>query len=112
MPAAIFQLLSSKIKSRQDFVGYLYNKTFTGNAYWALTTISISISPETNQQCFFSVQRKPVSRSVEAVKSIYADMLDIEKKSSSDDGIEKSLSYLNGQFQSFDLSYETFILSL
>ncbi len=73
MPKAIFQFFWETLKQNQPIAAYVKNKSKDGSYYWVLA-LAIPIS-----EGYFSIRLKPSSHVFDKIKTIYAEMLQLEK---------------------------------
>ncbi len=114
MPRAVFHLLWETVKSGRDFFGYVKNISKDGSFYWVYATVTPSYSPENNNEIigFFSVRRKPDSRKLAVIQTLYNDMLIAEKSRDRHDAIAAGMHILDRAITETGKSYHEFILTL
>lgn len=108
MPAVVFKLLWDRIKEGNEIFAYVKNKTKSGDFYWVFAHATPSFDTNRKISSYHSVRRKPSSKAIEAIKPLYAKLLDIEKSG----GIRASEAALTKILHDKGVSYDEFILSL
>ena len=108
MPAVIFKLLWNRIKEGKEIFAYVKNKTKNGDFYWVFAHVTPSFDLNRKISNYHSVRRKPSAKALEAIKPLYASLLQKEKNG----GMAASEAVLNQILKDKGLSYDEFILSL
>ena len=112
MPRVIFQLLWETLQNNREFNGYIKNMSKDGSFYWVFANVAPTFSPDNEVLGYYSVRRKPDPEKLNYIKNLYADLLDIEQQSSSDEAINNSLYKLNTLLNSREKGYDEFILTI
>ena len=112
MPAAIFELLWSRIKNGQETFAYVLNRTRTGNYYWVFAHVTPTRDLEGRVTGYHSNRRVPADSAVEKISTVYSQLLELEKNASSKkEGIQKGLQYFDDFLQNGGMNYEEYIFS-
>lgn len=112
MPRAIFKLLWDTISQKKEIFAYVKNMSKDGSAYWVMANVTASLDERNNIIGYYSVRRKPKSSAVKAVSELYREMLSIEKRVGTRDGMTASTEFLTNIMSKEGKSYEEFILSI
>jgi len=108
MPRIVFKLLWQRIQNGEEIFAFVINKTKNGNHYWVLANVTPSYNTKGNIISYYSVRRKPNAEGVKVIESLYAALLDAEKKG----GMDASLKLLNETLQEKGMSYDELITTL
>jgi len=108
MPRAVFKLLWSRIRNKEEIFAYVQNKTKNGNSYWVLANVTASVDTRNNIIGYYSVRRKPKASALELIKPLYTKMLQAERSG----GIAAGEKVLNDLLDKEGVSYDEFIISL
>jgi PAS domain S-box-containing protein len=108
MPALIFKLLWSTIKSGEEIFAYVVNKTKNGDYYWVFAHVTPSIDDAGRIIGYHSVRRKPTAKALSTIQPLYAQLLRAEQSG----GVAASQKHLETLLASKGVPYEEFILSL
>jgi hypothetical protein len=109
MPRAIFKLLWDTLGGGTELFAYVKNMARDGSGYWVFANISPSTDETGKIIAYSSVRRKPKASGIKAISEIYREMVDIEKRVGTKDGIAASSEYLNSLLSKGGLTYEEFI---
>jgi len=112
MPRGVFKFLWDTIQSKQECFAYVKNMSRDGGFYWVFANVTPSFDAQGNIEGYFSVRRKPRQDAVELVASLYAQMLETERKAGPKDACDASIAMLVELLKEKGVSYETFILSI
>jgi PAS domain S-box-containing protein len=112
MPRAVFNLLWDTIAKKQEIFAYVKNMSKDGGAYWVFANVTASLDEQGSIIGYYSVRRKPKASGLKAVTELYREMIEIEKRVGTKDGISASTEYLLGILSKGGMSYEKFVLSL
>lgn len=112
MPRAVFKLLWDKIQSKNECFAYVKNMSKDGGFYWVFANVTPTFDPSGNITGYISVRRKPKPSGVQAVTTLYAAMLDAEKKAGAANAIAASSKILTDLLTEKGLSYDEFILAI
>jgi aerotaxis receptor len=113
MPWGIYQLLWETLQAAQEFNGILKNLRKDGGYYWAFTNISASLSPTGDFLGYYSVHRKPSPRVIQALQSLYRQMLAAEANAASKEAaIAASRKILISRLEADGMDYDQFVLTL
>lgn len=108
MPAVVFKLLWSRIQAGKEIFAYVKNKTKNGDYYWVFAHVTPSFDAGRQISNYHSVRRKPTQKALDAIKPLYAALLQKEKSG----GIAASEAALNQILKDKGMSYDEFILTL
>ncbi|MBO3736326.1 PAS domain-containing protein [Actinoplanes flavus] len=82
MPRAVFQLLWDTLGRRQEIFAYVLNLAVDGAHYWVFAHITPSFDRTGRLLGYHSNRRRPAAAAVQTVGSVYARMLDEERRRS------------------------------
>ena len=108
MPKIVFKLLWDRIQSKKAINAYVKNKTKNGDFYWVFANVTASLDTSGKIIGYYSVRRKPSDKGVEAIKNIYAKLLESEKNG----GVNASAKLLDEILKNAGISYDEFIVNL
>ena len=108
MPKAIFKLLWDRIQAKEEIFAYVINKTKNNNSYWVYANVTASLDERGNIIGYYSVRRKPNAQALEAIKPLYAQMLQAERSG----GMDASTKILTDLLHQEGVSYDEYIISL
>jgi len=95
MPRAVFHLLWQYLQQGKGITAYVINRTKSGKFYWVFGVFSPIKDGESGQvKYYLSVRLKPTSKRLAAVRSLYAQMLEIETESDMDASTDHLLKTL------------------
>ncbi len=109
MPRAIFKMLWDVVQSGNEIFAYVKNMAKDGSGYWVFANISVSTDEKGIPIAYSSVRRKPKASGVKTVTEIYREMVAIEKRVGTRDGMAASAEYWNSIQSKGGMSYEEFI---
>ena len=112
MPRAVFKLLWDKIQSREECFAYVKNLAKDGSFYWVFTNVTPNFDPAGNITGYFSVRRKPKQSGVQTASTVYAAMLEAERKAGAANAIAASTSILVDILNEKGLSYDELVLAI
>ena len=108
MPKAVFKLLWDRIQAKEEIFAYVINKTKNNNSYWVYANVTASLDERGNIIGYYSVRRKPNAQALEAIKPLYAQMLQAERSG----GMDASTKILTDLLHQEGVSYDEYIISL
>lgn len=108
MPAVVFKLLWDRIQAGKEIFAYVKNRTKHGDFYWVFAHATPSFDTARNISNYHFVRRKPSQKALEAIRPLYAKLLELEKSG----GIRASEAALTQILNNKGISYDEFILSL
>lgn len=108
MPKVIFKTLWNTIQSGKEINAYVINRSKNGDFYWVLANVTPSFDNNGRIVGYYSVRRKPGSRSLQTIKSLYGELLSAEKRG----GIGASEKILNEFISKHGGRYDKLILSI
>ena len=112
MPRSVFKLLWDTITQKKEIFAYVKNMSKDGSAYWVFANVTASEDEQGNIISYYSVRRKPKASGVKAATGLYREMLSIEQRVGTKDGMEAATEHLLSLLSKGGVSYEEFILSL
>lgn len=112
MPRAVFKLLWDKIQAGQEVFAFVKNIRKDGAYYWVFANITPSYDVNNNLLGYFSVRRKPNPKAIQQIQPLYRQMLQLEKSSRTNEGLENATHYLTQALDSLQITYEDFVLNL
>lgn len=113
MPRCVFKLMWDRLKSGQEIFAYVVNRTKYGDYYWVFAHVTPTFDDSSQIIGYHSNRRSPKRGSIDAIKSLYAELLRVEQMASTPrDGIEKSSAALSAVLQQKNTSYDELVLSL
>ncbi|WP_457749060.1 PAS domain-containing protein [Sulfurimonas sp.] len=108
MPKAVFKLLWDRIQSKKEIFAYVKNMSKDGSFYWVHANVTVTVDDKGNVLDYHSVRRKPSSKAMEVIPTLYAQLLAEEKRA----GMEASIKMLNNILKEKGTKYDDFIFDL
>lgn len=108
MPKIVFNLLWDRIKNKQEIFAYVKNLSKDGSFYWVYANVTATLDTNGSIRDFHSVRRKPSSKAMEIIPSLYTSLLQAER----DSGIQASKQLLDKTLHEKGVDYDTFVLTL
>ena len=108
MPNIIFKLLWGRILKKEEIFAYVKNLTKDGSFYWVFANVTVTTDNNGIIRDFHSARRKPSTKSMQVIPSLYQELLAIEKK----EGLEASKKLLEEKLEEERKTYDEFILAL
>jgi PAS domain S-box-containing protein len=113
MPRCVFKLLWDTIEARREIFAYVLNRAKNGDHYWVFAHVTPDVDAAGAIVGYHSSRRTADSRAVEAIKPIYAALLDEERRHANrKDGMQESTGMLLAQLNRSGLNYDQFVLGL
>lgn len=113
MPRCVFKLLWDRIADGHEVFAYVVNKTKNDNHYWVFAHVTPSHDNEGNITGYHSNRRKPFESALDAVKPLYAALLEEEgRHSSRKEGLAASTAMLGKVLEAKGVDYDEFVLSI
>lgn len=113
MPRCIFKLLWETIQSGREMFAYVLNRAKNGDHYWVFAHVTPSMGADGGVIGYHSNRRSPKRAAVEAIASLYTELLALEQaKASPKDGMSSSMNSLNRFLTQKEISYDRFVLGL
>jgi PAS domain S-box-containing protein len=112
MPRAVFKLLWDKIQAGQEVFAFVKNIRKDGAYYWVFANITPSYDVNNNLLGYFSVRRKPNAKAIQQIQPLYRQMLQLEKSSGTNEGLENATRFLTDALDRLQITYEDFVLNL
>jgi len=106
MPKIIFALLWERIKAKQEIFAYVKNLCKDGSFYWVLANVTVTLGENGELLDYHSVRRKPSSKSLSVIPSLYKELLQAEQQG----GMAASKKLLENKLAGE--SYDDFIFNL
>lgn len=106
MPKIIFALLWERIKAKQEIFAYVKNLCKDGSFYWVLANVTVTLGENVEVLDYHSVRRKPSSKSLSVIPSLYKELLQAEQQG----GMTASKKLLENKLAGE--SYDDFIFNL
>ncbi|MDF1878102.1 PAS domain-containing protein [Sulfurimonas sp. SAG-AH-194-C20] len=108
MPKIVFQLLWDRLKEKEEIFAYVKNICKDGSFYWVLANVTVTLDSNDKVVDLHSVRRKPSSKAMQVIPSLYAQLLTQEKNG----GIHASEKFLNTILKEKGETYDDFIFNL
>jgi PAS domain S-box-containing protein len=106
MPRVAFKMMWDRILKGDNFIAVVKNLAKDGRYYWVVTEFESRRDSLSNEIISFTAFRKAAPKAaVEAIKPIYAKLIEIEKEG----GMEASEKYLRGYLEDNNTTYDDFI---
>ncbi len=113
MPRCVFKLLWDTIEAGNEIFAYVVNQAKNGDHYWVLAHVTPTFDDNMNITGYHSSRRVPRREPVELLKTVYADLLAIEKSHESPkQGMLAAEAKLMEILNAKGMEYDEFILSL
>ena len=113
MPACVFKLLWDTLQTGNEIFAYVVNLAKNGSHYWVFAHVTPSFDRSGQIVGFHSSRRVPYADALPKVKSLYAALLQEERKHSERArGMEASTRMLVGALQSAKVDYGQFVFGL
>ena len=112
MPRAVFKLLWDKIQAGQEVFAFVKNIRKDGAHYWVFANITPSYDVNNNLLGYFSVRRKPNDKAIQQIQPLYRQMLQLEKSTGANEGLENAMHFLAETLARLQVSYDDFVLNL
>ncbi|MEU4619112.1 PAS domain-containing protein [Actinoplanes sp. NPDC023801] len=82
MPRAVFKLLWDTLEKRREIFAYVLNLAADGAHYWVFAHITPSSDRSGRLLGYHSNRRSPARPAVTAIRDVYAQLLDVERRQS------------------------------
>ncbi len=113
MPRCVFKLLWDRISDGHEVFAFVVNKTKFDNHYWVFAHVTPSRDEAGNITGYHSNRRKPFESALDAVKPLYAALLEEEAKyKNRKEGLAASTALLGKVLEQKGVDYDEFVLSL
>lgn len=112
MPRSVFKLLWDLIASGNEVFAFVKNLCKDGSHYWVFANVTPSYAPNGQLIGYYSVRRKANARAVATINTIYQKMLQIEKSTAGNAGLNAALDWLQETLKSQNQDYESFIMNI
>lgn len=107
MPKVIFKLLWNYLKDGKEINAYVKNLCSDGSYYWVFANVTPSHVGD-KVVGYHSARTKPKPQKLEFIKSLYKELLDIEKNG----GVEASFKRIMEILDEKGVRYDEFILTI
>lgn len=108
MPQLVFKLLWDRIKNKKHINAYVKNQTKNGDFYWVFANVTASLDNSKRIIGYYSVRRKPSAKGIQAIDSLYKELLNAERSG----GLSASESLLEKTLKNAGVTYDEFIINL
>lgn len=112
MPRSVFRLLWDRIAAKEEIFAYVKNLCADGGHYWVFANVSPSFDASGQVIGYYSVRRKAQPSAIPVIEKIYRKMLDIEKQTEGQAGMNAALAWLQETLKSQNEDYESFLMKL
>jgi len=113
MPRCVFKLLWDTIEARKEIFAYVLNRSKNGDHYWVFAHVTPDVDAAGEIVGYHSSRRTADPRALDAIKPIYAALLDEEHRHANrKDGMSASTEMLLTQLNKQGLDYDQFVLGL
>lgn len=112
MPRGVFRLLWQTLQDKNEFFGYVKNRTSDGGFYWVFANITPDYRTDSSLAGYFSVRRRPNYQAIKQMNEWYKIMLQIEASETSSRAPEVSLLWLKEQVKQQGCSYNELLTQL
>lgn len=112
MPRSVFRLLWDRISAKQEVFAYVKNLCADGCHYWVFANVTPSFDASGQLIGYYSVRRKAQPTAIPVIEKIYKKMLDIEKHTDGQTGMNAALAWLQETLKSQNEDYESFLMKL
>ena len=112
MPRAAFKLVWDTIAACKEVFAYVKNLSKDGGFYWVLAHITPDTDASGRITGYSSVRRCPGRPAIEAISTVYAQMLQAEKQAGARDAIAAGTQVLMDVMNAKDMKYEELVFAL
>lgn len=112
MPRGAFKLVWDTIAARKECFAYVKNMAKDGSYYWVFANITPDYDKNDNVIGYFSVRRKPRDSAVATIRSVYEQMLAVERRAGPATACEASVGFLNDFLAKEGTTYDRLILEI
>ena len=113
MPRCVFKLLWETIAAGNEIFAYVINLAKTGDHYWVFAHVTPSFDSGGKIIGYHSNRRVADPVALEKIKSLYADLREIEQASGNPkENMNQAGAYLENLLKEAGISYDEFIFSL
>lgn len=113
MPRSIFNLLWERIEAKSEIFAYVVNLASNGDHYWVLAHVTPSFDAAGSVVGYHSNRRKPDPRQIDAIRPLYARLMEEERRPSNrKDGMQSARALLESILAGKGVSYDEFVLSV
>lgn len=108
MPRVTFKILWDLVKEKDEFFGFVKNRTATNQFYWVFAYVAADLDDRGNIVSYTSFRRKASPSAIEVMAPLYAKLKEIEVVS----GVDASLKELQKILAEKEVSYKEFVTKL
>jgi len=112
MPRSIFHLLWSRIQSGEEIFAYVKNMHADGSFYWVYANVTASLDLNGNIVGYYSVRRKPSTKAMATIPTLYDEIYAEEQRHPSKDQLNAGATFLNTKLSELGISYDHFVYQL
>lgn len=113
MPRCVFKLLWDTLGSGREIFAYVVNLSQNGDHYWVLAHVTPTFDRRGQITDYHSNRRVPARRAVDAIRPVYASLLEEERRHPNRaEGLAASSAALDATLARAGLTYEQFVFSL
>lgn len=108
MPKIVFELLWNRLKDGKEIFAYVKNRCKDGSFYWVFANVTVTKDENGHVVDYHSVRRKPSTKAMDTIPSLYQKLLSEENKS----GVNASKVLLEKTLTDGGMTYDDFIFNL
>lgn len=108
VPKIAFKLAWDMIKNKKEFFGFVKNLRADGSFYWVYAYITADLDEHSNIIGYTSFRRKPAPHALKTIIPLYEKLVDIEKKSNTENSAKALYEILDKN----KISYNEFVINL
>jgi PAS domain S-box-containing protein len=113
MPRCVFKLLWDTIETGKEIFAYVNNRAINGDHYWVFAHVTPTFDSRSNIIGYHSNRRVPKKSALEAVKPLYAQLLDIENRATDRKvGMNEAFKALVDLLAKKGVAYDEFVFAL
>jgi len=108
MPRVVYAHLWESIQKKKEVFVFVKNRCKNNDFYWVFANVTASIDALGKAIGYYSVRRKPSERGIKEIESLYAQLLNIEKR----EGLASAKKYLGELLEKQGVDFNEFIINL
>lgn len=112
MPRGVFRMMWQMLQNGEEFFGFVKNRCLDGSFYWVFANVTADLDLQGELQGYFSVRRQPPRSALPLCEDIYRQMRDIETKHPGNEGVNRSIAWLQEQINSMAPTFNEAMISL
>ncbi|MCA9297818.1 MAG: PAS domain-containing protein [Phycisphaerales bacterium] len=113
MPRCVFRFLWDRIAHGHEVFAYVVNLCKNGDHYWVLAHVTPTFDASGGIVGFHSSRRVPDASALEAIRPLYADLLEVERRHRLPaDQWGASLPMLEAKLEAAGVTYDEFVFGL